>query len=78
MAEPLAAITADAVVVGVYSDDKKLRDPAARVDQAAGGALRGVLDAEKFQGKVGHVTQQRHRELSTDHRRDLSDTLDLT
>jgi leucyl aminopeptidase len=56
VAEPLAAITADAVVVGVYSDDKKLRDPAARVDQAAGGALRGVLDAEKFQGKVGHVT----------------------
>ncbi len=54
--EPLVSITADAVVVGVYADDKKLREPAARVDQAAGGALREVLDAEKFQGKLGHVT----------------------
>ena len=54
--EPLVSITADAVVIGVYADDKKLRDPAARVDQAAGGALREVLDAEKFQGKLGHVT----------------------
>ena len=54
--EPLASITADAVVVGVYADDRKLREPAARVDHAAGGALRQVLDAEKFQGKVGHVT----------------------
>jgi leucyl aminopeptidase len=54
--EPLASITADAVVVGVYADDRKLREPAARVDQAAGGALRQVLDAERFQGKVGHVT----------------------
>jgi leucyl aminopeptidase len=54
--EPLVSITADAVVVGVYADDKKLRDPGARVDHAAGGALREVLDAEKFQGKLGHVT----------------------
>jgi leucyl aminopeptidase len=54
--DPLASIIADAVVVGVYADDRKLRDPAMRVDQATGGALRGVLDAEKFQGKVGHVT----------------------
>ena len=56
VAEPLASLTADAVVVGLYADDKKLRDPAARLDQAVGGALREVLDAEKFQGKVGHVT----------------------
>jgi leucyl aminopeptidase len=56
VAEPLTSITADAVVVGVHADDKKLRDPAARIDQAAGGVLREVLEAEKFQGKVGHVT----------------------
>lgn len=56
VAEPLAKITADAVVVGVYADDKKLRHPAALVDQVTGGALREVLDAEKFQGKVGHVS----------------------
>jgi len=54
--EPLAAVAADAIVVGVYADDKKLREPAAGVDRAAGGAVRDVLDAEKFQGKVGHVT----------------------
>ena len=45
VAESLATITADAAVVGVYADDKKLRDPAARIDQAAGGALRDVLEA---------------------------------
>jgi leucyl aminopeptidase len=56
VSQPLASLTADAVVVGVYADDKKLRDPAGRVDQAVGGALRDVLEAEKFQGKVGHVT----------------------
>ncbi len=56
VAEPLTSITADAIVVGVYADDKKLREPAARVDQAIGGALRAVLEAEKFQGKVSHVT----------------------
>ena len=53
---PLASLGADAVVVGVYAEEKKLRDPAGRVDQAAGGAVRHVLDAEKFQGKVGQVT----------------------
>ena len=52
----LVSITADAIVVGVYADDKKLRDPVAGLDQAAGGALREVLDAEKFQGKAGQVT----------------------
>jgi leucyl aminopeptidase len=56
VAGSLSSITADAVVVGVYADDKKLREPAAGVDQATGGALRAVLEAEKFQGKVGHVT----------------------
>jgi leucyl aminopeptidase len=54
--EPLAAATADAVVVGVYGDDKKLREPAARLNTASGGALSEVLTAEKFQGKVGQVT----------------------
>jgi leucyl aminopeptidase len=54
--ESLASVGADAVVVGVYAEEKKLRDPAGRVDQAAGGAVRHVLDAEKFQGKIGQVT----------------------
>ena len=54
--EPLASMAVDAIVVGVYADDKKLREPARRVNEASRGALSEVLDAEKFQGKVGHVT----------------------
>ena len=54
--QAVGAVSADAVVVGVYADDKKLREPAARLDQASGGALNDVLQAEKFQGKVGGVT----------------------
>jgi leucyl aminopeptidase len=54
--EPLAATATDAVVVGVYADDKKLREPAARVNEASGRALAQVLEAEKFQGKAGSVT----------------------
>ena len=52
----LASLDADAVVVGVYAEEQTRRDPAGRVDQAAGGAVRHVLDAEKFQGKIGQVT----------------------
>ena len=54
--QAVGAVAADAVVVGVYADDKKLREPAARLDAASGGALADVLQAEKFQGKVGGVT----------------------
>jgi leucyl aminopeptidase len=54
--EPLASVATEAVIVGVYADDKKLRDPAARVNEASGRALSAVLEAEKFQGKAGHVT----------------------
>jgi leucyl aminopeptidase len=55
-AGPLATTAVDALVVGVYADDKKLREPAARVNEAAGGALADVLGVEKFQGKAGQVT----------------------
>jgi leucyl aminopeptidase len=54
--EPLASTATDAIVVGVYADDKKLREPAARVNEASGRALAEVLEAEKFQGKAGSVT----------------------
>jgi leucyl aminopeptidase len=54
--EPLVSAATDAVVVGVYADDKKLREPAARVNEASGRALAEVLEAEKFQGKAGSVT----------------------
>ena len=54
--QAVGAVSADAVVVGVYAEEKKLREPAARVNEATGGALADVLQAEKFLGKVGHVT----------------------
>jgi len=54
--ESLESVRADAIVVGVYAEEKKLREPAARVNEAAGGAVADVLAAEKFQGKVGNVT----------------------
>jgi leucyl aminopeptidase len=54
--EALSAVTADAVIVGVHADDKKLRDTAARVDAAAGGAMADVLKAESFGAKPGQVT----------------------
>lgn len=55
-ADSLAAVTADAVIVGVHADDKKLRDMAAKVDVAAGGAVADVLKAEAFTAKAGQVT----------------------
>jgi leucyl aminopeptidase len=55
-AGPLVSTAADALVVGVHADDKKLREPAARIDAASNGALAGVLAAEKFQAKAGQVT----------------------
>jgi leucyl aminopeptidase len=54
--QAVGAVSADAVVVGVYAEEKKLREPAARLNEATGGALADVLEAEKFLGKVGHVT----------------------
>jgi leucyl aminopeptidase len=54
--QAVGAVSADAVVVGVYAEEKKLREPTARLNEATGGALADVLQAEKFQGKVGHVT----------------------
>jgi leucyl aminopeptidase len=53
---PLASIAADAAVVAVYAEEKGLREPAAGLNEASGGALADVLEAEKFSGKVGQVT----------------------
>ena len=53
---PLASVESDAIVVGVYAEEKSLREPAARVDEASRGALADVLQAEKFGAKVGQVT----------------------
>jgi leucyl aminopeptidase len=55
-AAPLETLAADALVIGVYADDKRFRDVAARVDRALGGQLKEILDAEKFAAKAAHVT----------------------
>jgi leucyl aminopeptidase len=52
----LTAVQADALVVGGYAEEAKLRDPVAGLDQALGGQLAEVLAAERFQGKPGQVS----------------------
>ena len=52
----LADVTADALVVGVYAGERPPGRAAQAIDTALGGQLRAVLEAEKFQGKPGHVT----------------------
>ena len=52
----LGEVKADAVVVGLSADDKKLPAGLAALDRQAGGRIAAVLAAEKFQGKPGAVT----------------------
>ena len=52
----LGEVKADAVVVGIPADDKKLPPGLAALDRQAGGRIAAVLAAEKFQGKPGAVT----------------------
>ncbi|HKQ67410.1 MAG TPA: M17 family peptidase N-terminal domain-containing protein, partial [Methylomirabilota bacterium] len=47
---------ADALVVGLHVGEAKLPERLARLDRAAQGQLKRVLDAEKFSGKAGSVT----------------------
>lgn len=53
---PLAGAAADALVVGVYAEERKLREPLARLDRALDGQVGETLDAEKFQAKPGQAT----------------------
>jgi leucyl aminopeptidase len=54
--KPLAEVEADAIVIGVSADDKKLPPAAAALDRQAGGRIAAVLAAERFQAKPGAVT----------------------
>jgi len=54
--EPLAAVRADALVVGMMADEKKLAPALAALDRPAAGRIAAVIAAEKFQGKAGAVT----------------------
>jgi leucyl aminopeptidase len=53
---PLGSVKADAVVVGLSADDKRLPPAIATLDRAAEGRIAAVLAAERFQGKPGAVT----------------------
>jgi leucyl aminopeptidase len=53
---PLASVDADALVLGLYAEEPKLRDAVAALDRAVGGQIAEVLTAERFQGKPGQVT----------------------
>ena len=53
---PLETLKNDALVVGVYAEEAKLRDVPARLDRALGGQLREVMEAERFTAKPAQVT----------------------
>jgi leucyl aminopeptidase len=53
---PLGSVKADAVVVGLSADAKRLPPAIATLDRAAEGRIAAVLAAERFQGKPGAVT----------------------
>jgi leucyl aminopeptidase len=56
VAKPLTEVKADALVVGLPAELKALPPRLAALDRQAGGLLKSVLEAEKFQGKPASVT----------------------
>jgi leucyl aminopeptidase len=55
-AGPLETMKADAIVLGVYAEEAKLRDVPSKVDKALNGQLRELIDAERFAAKPAQVT----------------------
>ncbi len=56
LSQPLAEVEADALIVGVPTGSRTLPARLAALDKRAGGQIKAVLDAERFQAKTGHVT----------------------
>src|SRR5499426_196143 len=56
LSQPLAEVEADALVVGIPADAKALPSRLAALDKRAGGQIKAVLDAERFQAKTAQVT----------------------
>ena len=54
--EAVENIAADALVVGLHAEEKRWPPSLRELDRRAGGQIKAVLDAEKFQAKVGQVT----------------------
>ena len=50
------AVAADALVVGLHAGDTRWPASLADLDRRAGGQIKAILDAEKFQAKAGQVT----------------------
>ena len=53
--EPATSIEADAIVIGCY-EKEPLAKTAATVDEAMGGALTRLVEAEEITGKHGDLT----------------------
>jgi leucyl aminopeptidase len=51
-----ASVAADALVVGAYAEEAKVREVVGGLDRALGGQLVEMLTAERFQAKPTHVT----------------------
>ncbi len=56
VAQALTEVEADALVVGLPAELKTLPPRLAALDKQAGGLLKSVLEAEKFQGRPASVT----------------------
>jgi len=56
ISQPLVEVEADALVVGLSADARGLPPRLAALDKRAGGQLKAVLDAERFQAKTGQAT----------------------
>jgi leucyl aminopeptidase len=54
--EATASTAADALIVGLHADEKRWPPSLVELDRRAGGQIKAVLDAEKFQAKAGQVT----------------------
>jgi leucyl aminopeptidase len=54
--EDAASVAADALVVGLHADEKRWPSSLVELDRRAGGQIKAVLEAERFQAKAGQVT----------------------
>jgi leucyl aminopeptidase len=54
--EAVRSIAADALVVGLHAEEKRWPPSLVELDRHTGGQIKAVLEAEKFQAKIGHVT----------------------
>src|SRR5436190_13700243 len=54
--EGAQSAAADALVVGLHAEDRRWPASLVELDRRAGGQIKAVLEAEKFQAKSGSVT----------------------